>query len=112
MDLRQGTAAVLCFGPALNPADGVSPVGTLATAMNNATTGVKLAKNGNAGIVRNGTPAATTYDNEGDYLVALNAVDTNTLGRLRVRFSSPGTTIAIWTDYMVLTAAAYDAKYT
>lgn len=112
MDLRQGTAAVIVFGPALSPSDGVTPIGTLASAMDSLSTGIKLAKNGNAGVLRNGTPTATIYDNEGDYRVALNTVDTNTLGRLRVRWSAPGSTIAIWTDYMVLTAAAYDAKYT
>jgi hypothetical protein len=107
--LKQSTAAVIPFGPALLPSDGVTLVTSLVTALDHASTGIFLIKNGSAGAVRHATVTATTYDSYGNYLVTLDATDTNTLGRLRVMYAAAATTAPIWEDFTVLSANIYDS---
>lgn len=107
--LKQSTAAVIPFGPGLLPADGVTLVTTLVSAMDNGTTGIFLSKNGGAAAIRHATVTATTYDAYGYYLVTLDTTDTNTLGRLRVSYAAAATTVPIWDDYTVLPANIFDS---
>ncbi len=107
--LKQSTAAVIPFGPALLPADGVTLVTTLVSALDHASTGIFLWKNGGAGAIRHASVTATTYDAYGMYLVTLDATDTNTLGRLRVGFAAAANTLPIWDDFEVLPANVFDS---
>lgn len=107
--LKQSTAAVIPFGPALLPSDGVTLVTTLVSALDHASTGIFLWKNGSAGAIRHATVTATTYDAYGIYLVTLDTTDTNTLGRLRVMFAAAASCLPIWEDFEVLPANVFDS---
>jgi hypothetical protein len=107
--LKQSTSAVIIFGPALSPSDGVTLVTSLVSALDHVSTGIFIYKNGGAGAVRHATVTATTYDSYGNYLVTLDTTDTNTLGRLRVMFAAAASCLPIWEDFTVLPANVFDS---
>jgi len=106
--LRQSTAQILHFGPMVDAGDGVTLETGLATAMDNATTGLRVSKDGGAFIDRNSS-TVPAYDAMGDYLVTLDVTDTATVGMLRVIFEEAATCLPHWEDYMVVDAGYYDA---
>lgn len=107
--LRQSTAGqVISFGPFVSPSDGVTLVTSLVSAIDHATTGIMLSKNGGSYAVRHATVTASTYDAYGDYKVTLDATDTNTIGRLRVSFAAAASCAPVWRDFFVLSAPVYD----
>jgi hypothetical protein len=110
--LKQSTAAVVPMGPFVDPTDGVTLVTSLVSALDNATTGIFLIKNGGSGAVRHATVTATTYDAYGMYLVTLDATDTNTLGRLRVYFAAAASCVPVFEDFQVLPATMFDSLVT
>ena len=110
MELKQSTAVVIPFGPFTSPSDGVTLVSTLVSALDHASTGIMLSKNGGAKAVRHATVTTTVYD-AGDYRVTLDTTDTNTLGSLRVSFYAAGTNTPVWQDFNVITANVWDSKY-
>lgn len=99
--LKAGTAAVILMGPAVDKTDGVTAEVAL-------TPTVYLSKNGGAQGARNDA-TAISHDARGYYLVALDATDTNTAGRLRALFSSDADHLPVWEDYTVLPAQVYDS---
>ncbi len=111
MHLRQSTAVVVQFGPFVSVADSVTLSTGLVSALDHASTGIKLSKNGGAQAVRHATVTATTYDAHGMYRVTLDTTDTATLGRLKVVYTDSTTVLPVWLDLMVMPAAAYDAVY-
>ena len=111
MDLRQSTAVVIEFGPFLDKADGLALLSGLASAIDHATTGIKLSKNGGTLAVRHAPVTASTYDAHGCYKVTLDTTDTATLGTLRVIYTDPTTCLPVWQDFMVMTANAWDSTY-
>lgn len=106
--LKQSTSVVVPFGPMVDATDGVTLEAGLATAMDNATTGLRLKKNGAAFVDRNDA-TAPAYDAMGVYNITLDATDTGTLGTLRVVFEESATCVPHWEDFMVIPANAYDA---
>jgi hypothetical protein len=106
--LRQSTSQVVEFGPFVDVGDGVTLETGLATAMDNATTGVRLTKDGAAFADRNDA-TAPAYDAMGCYRITLSATDTNTVGILRMIFEEAATCLPHWQDFDVLDANAYDA---
>src|SRR6185503_2419005 len=111
MHLRQSTAVVVQFGPALDKADGLTLLTGLVSALDHGTTGIKLSKNGGTLTIRHATVTASSYDAHGCYKVTLDTTDTNTLGTLRVIYTDAATLLPIWQDFMVLPAVAWDALY-
>lgn len=110
--LKQSTAVTIPFGPALDKTDGNTFKTGLVSAIDHATTGIKLSKNGGAMTIRHATVTASTYDSYGNYIVTLDATDTNTLGTLRVLYGDNNTTaLPIWDDYEVVPAGVWDAEY-
>lgn len=107
--LKQSTAAVIPFGPFVDPVDGVTLVTGLVSALDHASTGIFLSKNGGAKAIRHATVTATTYDAHGDYLVTLDATDTGTLGRLRVSFAAAGSCLPVWQDFHIVPANIFDS---
>lgn len=115
--LRQSTARTIHFGPFLDATDGVTLETGLATALDHATTGIMIGKNGGTLAVRNQGSAsspsvittATTYDARGLYKVSLDAVDTNTLGDVIIIYTDPLTTTEVWERWTVIPANVYDA---
>lgn len=109
MLLKQSTAVVLSFGPLVSNSDGVTLVTGSSTAMDNATSGIKLSKNGGALAARHATVTATSYDAYGQYLVTLDTTDTNTLGALRVIYQAAASNLPVWVDFQVVPANVYDS---
>ncbi len=109
-ELKQSTAVTVQLGPYVDDTDGKTPETGLATAMDNATTGIRVSKNGAAMVDRN-SATVPTHDEDGHYIINLDATDTNTLGRLRIQFSDPTTNLPMWIDFSVVTANYWDSKY-
>jgi len=107
--LKQSTAKVVSFGPFLDKTDGVTEETGLVSALDHASTGIKLSKNGGALTIRHASVTATTYDAYGAYLVTLDTTDTNTLGTLRMAFNEAATCLPVWQDFMVLPANIFDS---
>lgn len=107
--LKQSTAAVIPFGPALDPTDGVTLKTGLVSALDHATTGIMLSKNGGAVTIRHQAVTATTYSAYGIYLVTLDTTDTATLGRLKAIFANNATVLPMWADFEVLAANIFDS---
>ncbi len=107
--LKQSTAKVISFGPFVDPTDGKTLVIGLVSALDNGTTGIKLSKAGGAFAVRHAAATATTYDAYGNYLVTLDATDTNTLGALRVQFTDSTKNLPVWRDFEVVPANVFDS---
>lgn len=106
--LKQSTAVTVKLGPFVDATDGVTLEVGLATNMDNATTGIRVSKNGGDYGDRN-SATAPAYDETGEYDIHLDATDTNTLGRLRIIFEEAATTLPVWRDFMVLPANVYDS---
>jgi hypothetical protein len=108
MILKQSTSVVITFGPFLDATDGVTLETGLVSALDHASTGIMLAKNGGTLAVRNATVTASTYDAHGCYKVTLNTTDTGTLGQLRVIYTDAATCLPVWKDCLIVAAAVYD----
>lgn len=113
MWLRQSTVAVINFGPIVDKGDGVTLETGILASLDHATTGIMLSKNGGTLAVREqgANFVATTYDAHGCYKVSLSAVDTGTLGRLRVIHTEPATYLAVWQDFMIVPANVWDSMF-
>lgn len=99
--LKQSTTVTVKVGPYLDATDGV----TEETAL---TPGIEVAKNGGAFAARS-SGTAVSHDAEGYYDVELNATDTGTLGRLRLKSHDNTTHLPVWEDFMVVPAEVYNA---
>ena len=108
--LKQSTAATIILGPFHDKTDGVTPEIGLATAMDSATTGIRLNKNGALDIDRS-SATSPIHDIYGDYTVTLDATDTNTLGRLRVKFADSAVNTPAWKDFMIMPANVWDSLF-
>jgi hypothetical protein len=115
MWLKQSTVAVVNFGVIVDKTDGVTleTAAGIITSLDHATTGILLSKNGGTLTIREqgANFVATTYDAHGFYKVSLSAVDTNTLGRLKVVHTEPATYLAVWLDFMVVPANVWDSMF-
>ena len=106
--LRQSTTQVIQFGPMVDKDDGVTLETGLATAMDNATTGLRVSKDGAAFADRNDA-TAPAYDAMGCYRITLNGTDTGTVGNLRIIFEEAATCLPHWEDFAVIDANTFDA---
>lgn len=109
MYLKQSTSVVIQFGPLVDPTDAVTAKTALVSAIDHASTGILLSKNGGTRTIRHATVTASTHDSDGYYKVTLDATDTNTLGHLRVAWSSAANCLPVWRDFLVLPANPYNA---
>src|SRR3990167_3075593 len=100
--LKQSTSVVISFGPFVDKTDGVTPETGLVSAIDHATTGILLSKNGGALTIRSQAVTASTYDAYGNYRVTLSTTDTNTIGTLRMQFIETATCLPVWIDFHVL----------
>ena len=101
--LRQSTAVTVKLGPFLDATDGVSAE----TGLTIAKADVRLSKAG-GNMAQKTDATACTHDELGVYDCALDATDTNTVGRLRIDVAAAGA-LPVWQEYTVLPAAVYDA---
>jgi hypothetical protein len=109
MFLKEGVPVVISFGPFVDKTDGVTLETGLVSALDNATTGIKLSKGGAAQAVRSATVTASTYDAHGCYLVTLSATDTASVGRLRVIYTDAATCLPVWQDFVVLPTQVFNS---
>lgn len=108
--LRQSTAVTIKFGPGVDFTDNVTPETGLATAMDNASTGIRISKH-EANIVDRNDATGVVHDEIGYYDVVLDATDTDTLGPLRVIFNGPTVNLPIVQDYIVVTENTWDSFF-
>lgn len=109
--LKQSTAVVVSFGPFVDQTDGVTLETGLVSALDHASTGIFLSKNGGTLTIRHATVTASTYDAYGNYKVTLDTTDTNTLGVLRMQFAAASTNLPVWQDFMVVPANVWDSMF-
>jgi len=110
IEIKQSTAHTFLLGPFVDKDDGVTVETGLATAMDNASTGIRVSKNGGNMADRNdGT--APAHDEDGFYTIILDTTDTNTLGLLQVEYTEVATCLPGWQDFSVVTANYWDTKY-
>jgi hypothetical protein len=110
MYLKQSTSVVINFGPFVDATDGKTLETGLVSALDNATTGIMLSKNGGTLAVRHATVTASTYDAHGCYKVTLDTTDTGTLGSLRVIYTDAATCLPVWRDFTVV-ASSFATPY-
>lgn len=109
--LKQSTSVVISFGPFLDKTDGVTLETGLVSALDHASTGIMLAKNGGTLTVRSATVTASTYDAHGCYKVTLSTTDTNTTGLMRVIYTDAATCLPVWRDFEIKAANVYDSLH-
>jgi hypothetical protein len=104
-ELKIDTSATILFGPVMDT-DGAPVVG--------------LTKGGvdEVGVYKDGATALTdlsavdiTHRGGGMYTTALAAGTVDTFGKMRFFIRDDSECIPVWEDFMVLTANAYDSKY-
>ena len=100
--LRQGTSQLIRFGPFLDNVDG----DTEETALAITQADMLISKDG-AAYAQVNSGSSATHDTKGNYSILLNAIDTDTVGILKFYVHVPGA-LAVWEDFMVVTAASYD----
>jgi len=108
--LRQSTSVTVQMGPFLDKTTGVDLEVGLGTALDNATTGLRLTKNGAALVDRNDA-TVPAYTAMGLYTVVLDATDTGTLGTLKMIFEEAATCLPVWMDFMVMPANVWDSLF-
>jgi hypothetical protein len=101
--LKQSAAADVELGPFVDDTD----FKTAETALTINQADCQLIKNGGSPAQKNDSTAATHLGG-GHYKVPLNAIDTGTLGRLRVYVNESGA-LPVWRDFIVVPAAVYDS---
>lgn len=104
-ELRIGTAVDVALGPFLDTGDGF----TAKTGLSITQPDVRLKKNG-ANWAQKSAAQTLSHEENGWYEVNLSTTDTGTAGVLQVACVKTGA-LPVWHEFMVLTAAAYDAKY-
>jgi hypothetical protein len=101
--LRQSTAVTVVIGPFLDSVDAVTP----RTALSISQADVRLSKNGGTFAQKSQASAASHLEN-GWYSCALDATDTNTLGRLVLAVTESGA-VPVWHEFLVVPANVYDS---
>ena len=103
--LRQSTAVDVLLGPFVDDTDGK----TTEEALTLSQADLQLSKNGAAAAQKNDATSGT-HRYGGNYMVDLDATDTNTVGSLRLMCKEAGA-LPIVADFMVLEEAVYDALF-
>ena len=103
--LKQSTSITVRLGPFVDSVDGYSPEVGLTISQAD----IRLSKNGGAFAQTNGV-AGATHDENGWYALALNATDTNTLGRLELAIYEVGAR-PVQREFMVVPANVWDSFF-
>jgi hypothetical protein len=102
--LRQSTAATIVVGPFVDKSTALS----LTTLTDQSAKGW-IVKNGATGSAP--TLTSWSHDAQGEYLVGLTTVHTDTVGRFRISFYDSATYLAVWEDFSVLSQVVYDSIF-
>jgi len=101
--LKQGTAACVMLGPAVDNTDGFTPEVGLTISSSD----IRLSKEGSEFAAKNDSTSAS-HNEYGWYEVTLDTTDTETIGRLDIAASATGA-FPMWREFMVLPANVYDS---
>lgn len=108
--LKEDTSATIRLGPFVDKTDGVTYEVGMAAAMDSATTGIRISKNGAAFADRNDA-TAPVYDAFGYYSVVLDATDTSTPGTLQVIFGDAAVCLPCEANFMVVNANVFNSLF-
>jgi len=108
--LKEDTSATIRLGPFVDSVDGKTYEVGMAAAMDNATTGIRVSKNGAAFADRNDA-TAPVYDAFGYYSVVLDGTDTSTPGTLQVIFGDAAVCLPCEANFMIVAANIYDSLF-
>lgn len=103
--LKQSTAVEIGIGPFLDSGDGITPE----TGLTITQAEVRLKKNGGDWAQKN-EATSLVHEENGWYRCLLDVTDTNTLGILLIAITESGA-VPLWREFVVVTAAAYDALF-
>jgi hypothetical protein len=107
MFIKEGSTPDIRIGPFLDDGDGKTPEPSLSIGQAD----IRLSKNGGDFAQRNSSsPTNLTHDENGYYILALNATDTNTVGRLDIAVSETGA-LPVLHHLYVVEANIYDALF-
>ena len=107
MFIKEGATPEIRIGPFLDDGDGKTPEPSLSIGQAD----IRLSKNGGDFAQRNSSsPTNLTHDENGYYILALNATDTNTVGRLDIAVSETGA-LPVLHHLYVVEANIYDALF-
>ncbi len=107
MFIKEGSTPEIRIGPFLDDGDGKTPEPSLSIGQAD----IRLSKNGGDFAQRNSSsPTNLTHDENGYYILALNATDTNTVGRLDIAVSETGA-LPVLHHLYVVEANIYDALF-
>lgn len=106
MFLREGTAQVILFGPALDITDGVTEMTSLTLAQAD----MRLSKDGGA-FAQKSASGNATHDSDGWYNTTLSTTDTGTVGELKLNVHQPANMLPLRETYWVLEQAVYDLLF-
>ncbi len=111
--VRQSTKVVIPFGPFLSSADGVtlSADAGCVTAIDHATTGIFVSKNGGNAAVRSQPVTASVADDYGMMRVTLATGDVDTLGTAQISFAKAASYLPVWENLMVVPANIWDSWF-
>lgn len=107
--LKQSTGVDVRVGPAMDPADGVTPVTGLT--LGAADQAELLKHDGAATVDISGRTFAAVTGSDGWYDLTLTTTDTNTVGMVTVVVQDASATLPTFTDFMVLPAGVYDVLF-
>jgi len=106
--LKQSTGTKVSFGPFVSVIDNISFKTNLVSALDNATTGIKISRNGDTLKVRHAAVTASIYDSYGNYRITLDTTDTNTLGILRIQYGDTSCHV-VWQDFTIVPSNVYNS---
>ena len=107
MFIKEGSTPEIRIGPFLDDGDGKTPEPSLSIGQAD----IRLSKNGLDFAQRNSSsPTNLTHDENGYYQLALNATDTNTVGRLDIAVSETGA-LPVLHHLYVVEENIYDALF-
>ena len=104
MWLRQGTSITVRIGPFVNISDGLANTG-----LSISQSDIRLSKNGGDYAQSNDTGGGS-HDENGWYIITLDATDTGTLGRLKVAIDM-SSVIPVWESYMIVPQQVWDSLF-
>lgn len=104
MWLRQGTSITVRIGPFTNISDGLANTG-----LSISQSDIRLSKNGGDYAQSNDTGGGS-HDENGWYIITLDATDTGTLGRLKVAIDM-SSVIPVWESYMIVPQQVWDSLF-
>jgi hypothetical protein len=105
IELRQSTAITIPVGPFVDTS------GVAVTTLTLTQPDVRLRKFGSSAWAQKNAAQTLPHKENGWYDCDLDVTDTNTLGFMKIAVNETGA-LQAWQDCMVLTPAAFDAKYT